>query len=361
LNNLIAVMLVMAMSAAWAPAASGSDAPKRFDASERAKQRMARERQFLYRAVEELNRSQGYVQATMQGLEKQIAAVDILEPSRRERDLRSFLEWYQAYAEFLGGNLADFEADLSEAYSDQPAAVVKPDRYDTLIDGCARLGSQLDEQISYLEKLSNWTAERIDGLRLALDYILSSAFLEDRNRDKDKDKDKSRDRDKKQSQPGTDRRKNELYDRYRDITEAEIAMMQIDLKNMVELQQHYVVLIEIGRMELFWITRKTGDYEALSRLAKAIGRDAPKPIEEASDRVIKTYDSDIAYFKRKAEDISRARSQIVPAGTLRMLDRREELSGNYDQMKSRYEHHVIWLAEQSGAYRADLIELRKDK
>jgi hypothetical protein len=117
--------------------------------------------------------------------------------------------------------------------------------------------------------------------------------------------------------------------------------------------------MEMGRMELLWITRKTGDYEALSRLARAVGRDAPDSIEEASQRVIKIYDSDINYFKRTADDISRARSRIVPAGTLRSLDLREELSENYDQMKSRYEHHVLWLGQQAGAYRADLIELRK--
>jgi hypothetical protein len=350
LNNLIAVLLVMVLSAAGALTAAGADAPKKVDASARAKKRIERERQFLYRAVEDLNRSQGYVLATMHGLEKQIAAVDFLEPSRREQDVRSFLAWYQGYAEWLGSNVADFEADLSDAYSDHQSAVVKPDRYDALIDGYARLGSQLEEHGSHLDKLSNRTAERISILSSALEYISSAAFLEDRNRD----------RDKKQSQPGNDRRKkNELYDRYKDITDAEIAMLQLDLKNLVELQQHYVVLMEMGRMELFWITRKTGDYEALSHLARAIGRDDPKPIEEASNRVIKTYDSDVSYFKRKAEDISRARARIVPAGTLRMLDRREELSESYDQMKSRYEHHVTWLAEQAGAYRADLNELRK--
>jgi hypothetical protein len=209
------------------------------------------------------------------------------------------------------------------------------------------LGSQLEEHGSHLEKLNNRTAERISILGSALEYISSAAFLEDRSRDK------------KQSQPGNDRRKNELYDRYKDITDAEIAMLQLDLKNLVELQQHYVVLMEMGRMELFWITRKTGDYEALSHLARVVGRDAPDSIEEASQRVIKIYDSDVYYFKRTADDISRARSRIVPAGTLRSLDRREELSESYDQMKSRYEHHIIWLGEQAGAYRADLIELRK--
>jgi hypothetical protein len=336
---------------AWVSTVSGADAPRRVDTAERSKKRTERERQFLYRAVEELNRSQGYVLATIRGLERQIDAADVLEPSRRERDIRSFLESYQAYAEWLGSNVAAFEADLSEAYSDQHKAFVKPDRYELLIDGYARLGSQLDVQVSHLEKLNNRTAEQISGLRSALEYISSAAFLEDRNREKDK----------KQTQRGNDRHKNELYDRYRDITDAEIATMQLELKNLGELQKHFIVLMEMGRMELFWITRKTVDYEAISRLAKAVAMGAPGPIEEASDRMIKIYDSDVVYFKGKADDISRLRARIIPSGTMRSLDRMEEMSENYDQMKSRYEHHIVWLSEQSGAYRADLIELRKDK
>ena len=347
MNHLIAVLLGMVLSAAGVPAAAGADAPKKVDASERAKKHIERERQFLYRAVEDLNRSQGYVLAAMHGLEKQIAAADILEQSSREQDVRSFLAWYQAYAEWLGSTVADFEADLAEAYSDRQRAIVKPDRYEVLADGYARLGSQLEEHGSHLEQLNVRTAERIRILSSALEYILSAAFLEDRNRDK------------KQPQPGNDRRNSERYDRYKDITDAEIAMLQLDLKNLVELQQHYAILMEMERMELFWITRKTGDYEALSLLAKAVGRDAPDSIEEACNRVIKIYNSDISYFRRTSDDISRARSRLIPAGTLRSLDRREELSESYDQMKSRYEHHVIWLGEQIGAYRADLIELRK--
>jgi hypothetical protein len=77
--------------------------------------------------------------------------------------------------------------------------------------------------------------------------------------------------------------------------------------------------------------------------------------------MIKIYDSDVLYFKGKVDDLFLQRARIVPAGTMRSLDRMEEMSENYDQMKSRYEHHIVWIAEQSGAYRADIIELRKEK
>jgi hypothetical protein len=195
--------------------------------------------------------------------------------------------------------------------------------------------------------------QRIEGLRMALDYVTSVAFIEERNREK------------KQHEQGNDsgnnRRRDEQYERYKNITDIEIAMMQREFKSLDELQKYLFVLHEMGRMELSWITRKAGDYDALGRLASVIGRNTPASIEEASNRVVKLYDSDIMYFRKRIEEISRARSRAVPMGSLKVLDLMEELSENYDRMKSRYEHHITWLAEQAGAYRADIIGLRQDK
>jgi hypothetical protein len=348
-SKVIAFLFIMILPTLWVPASFGADTPKSVEASKSAQRRTERERQFLYRAVEDLNRSQGYVQATIGGLEKQIDAADILEPSRREKDVGSFLEWYRSYAEWLGNNLVDIEADLSRSYSEERGTIVQPERCYSLVDGYTRLGTQLEEQVSHLDKLNDKTLQQIAGLRLALEYVTSVAFLEERNREK------------KQSLQGNDQRKYERYERYKDITDIEIAMMQRELKNLDELQKHFLVLLEMGRMELSWISRKIADYDALGRLAGVVGRDAPGSIEDASNRVIKLYGSDISYFKKKADDISLSRSRVVPSGSLKSLDRVEELSENYDQMKNRYDRHISWLAEQAGAYRADIIVLRKDR
>ena len=353
MNSLLAVLLIIIMPMLLAPASFAAETPKSADSSDLAKKRIERERQFLYRSVEDLNKSQGYVQATVRGLEKQIDAVDAVEPSRKEKDIASFLEWYRSYTEWLGSNLAEVEADLSRAYSDEQGGIVQPERFYSLVEGYARLGSQLEEQLFRLDKLNDRTIQRIENLRTALEYVTSVAFIEERNREK------------KQHEQGNDpwnnQRRDELYERYKNTTDIEIAMMQREQKNLDELQKHFLVLIEMGRMELSWITRKTGDYDALGRLASAINRNTPASIEEASNRVAKLYDSDIVYFKKKTEEISRARSRVVPTGSMRALDSMEELSENYGQMKSRYEHHITWLAEQAGAYQADVIELRKDK
>jgi cell division protein FtsB len=330
-------------------ASSGADRTQRRDASESAKKGTERERQFLYRAVEDLTRSQDYVKDTMSDLEKQIDAIELLEPSRRERDLRAFLDWYQTYADWLKSSAEDFEADLSRAYSEEPLRRIGPDRYAGMADGYARLGSHLGEQLARLEKANDRIEQRSEGLRRALEYIDSAAFREEKNRDK------------KQRQGDRDRRNDDLYEQYKFSTDVDILKMQQDLRSLGDQQKHLAVLIELGRMELSWLALKAEDSAALSSVARAISSDAPSLIEEAGSRVIKVYEADIASLRRKVEDVDRTRARIAPTGTLRTLDRIEELAGNYERMKSRYEHHISWLKEQIGAYRADVTGLRKGK
>ena len=95
-------------------ASHGADHAQRRDASELDKKGTERERQFLYRAVEDLARAQEYVKDTMSGLGKQIDAIELLEPSRREKDLRDFLDWYQTYADWLKEQIGAYRADMIE-------------------------------------------------------------------------------------------------------------------------------------------------------------------------------------------------------------------------------------------------------
>ena len=348
-NRRTLVLLLIVLFLLPIPASFGADQAQRRDASESASKRTARERQFLYRAVEDLTRSQDYVKETMSSLGKQIDAIELLEPSRRERDLRDFLDWYQTYADWLKSSEEDLEADLSRAYSGEPLRRTGPDRYAGMARGYIRLGDQLGEHMVRLEKANDRIEKRIDGLRRALEYIDSAAFREEKNRDK------------KQRQDDRNKRNDDLYEQYKFLTDVDILKMQQDLRSLGDQQKHLAVLIELGRMELSWLALKAEDSAALSSVARAINSDAPALIEEASFWVIKIYESDIASLRRKVEDVDRTRARLAPTGTLRTLDRIEELAGYYERMKSRYEHHISWLKEQAGAYRADLIELRKEK
>ncbi len=351
------ILLILILPLLCAPGVFASDILKSIDASEVAKRQTERERQFLLRSVEDLNKSHEHVQAMVRVLEKQIEAIDILEPSGREQDITAFLEWYRAYAEWLGTIRADIETDLAHAYSNGQGPFVQPDRYYSLSDGYSRLGTQLDDELSRLDKLNKIVLQRMADVRSVLLYVTSADFIDERNRER------------KQSQPGNDRaadrarerRNNEMYQRYKDITDLQIAIMEQDFKNLDELQKHFLLLLEMGNMERSWIDRKTGDYEALCPLAALVSRDIPESIEDASNGVIKRYESDIAYYKRKIEEISRDKSRIVPSGSMKTLDRLDELSDMYDWMKNRYDRHRTWLAEQTGAYRADISQLRKNR
>jgi flagellar motility protein MotE (MotC chaperone) len=73
----LTIPLVLAFLLSLA-AFAGAEMPARPGISDPVKKRVARERQFLQRAVEELDRSQAYVQETIKGLEKQIDALEML-------------------------------------------------------------------------------------------------------------------------------------------------------------------------------------------------------------------------------------------------------------------------------------------
>jgi hypothetical protein len=354
-KSLVKKLIIAMMLMLSAPVAFASDVSKNIDPSETAKRQAERERQFLFRSVEDLNRSQQYVQAAIRALEKQIAAVDFLDTANRQQDLASLLEWYRSYAELLSASQAGVEADLANAYSDDPEQSVQPERYRSLAEGYSRLAGQLEDLLTLLDKLFKTTQVRIDELKSVLLYITSAEFNDERQREK-KPSPQGNDRGADRVRP---RSNNEMYERYREITDLQIAIMAQDLKTLEEMQLHFLVVFETSRLEQSWIMRKTGDYSALAQLASAVSRGAPPLIEDASSRMIQRYDADIAYFKRKSEEISKERSRIVPSGSMTTLDRLQEMSDTYDLMKSRYERHMIWLAEQAGAYRADIIQLRK--
>ncbi len=353
MNFLCGLLVIALLPLLRAPDSFGATAINQGDASVAVQKRIERERQFLYRSQEDLSRSQAYVQAAIRGLEKQVDAADRSESSRMTKDIASFLEWYRSYQEWLAENLVAVEEELSASYADEKKAPLRHDRYYSLANGYARLGSQLEERLMHLEKSDNETAQRLADLKMALEYVTSIAFIEERNQEHL--------RQEKQSDRNEKRRKDHRFERYKDITDFQIALMQSDIKNLEVLRKHFLVLMETGRMELSWIMRKSGDCDVLARLSGVIDGNAPASIEAAADSVVKRYDADIVYFKKKLDEVSRMRSGIVPSGSLRVLDRLETLSEHYDRMKNRYEHHSTWLSEQAGAYRADIVLLQKDR
>lgn len=343
----LTIPLVLAFLLSWA-AFAGAEMPSKPDISDPVKKRIAREKQFLQRAVEELDKSQAYVQETIKDLEKQIDALEMLGPARRESDLREFRDWYRNYANWLKAKAAAFEADLTRAYSAEPAPRGWADRYDEMVQGYGRLAGQLAGEVRHLEKTRDKTKRRIQELQLILDnheVLVEQEKLRKRSEQRQTDRD----------MPANDREA-----RFKILSDVEAGLLRSELRMLDEMPQHYEVLIELGRNELHWMLLKSADSDAMNVVAKVIGSDALAPIEDAYNGAIRAYEYDIFSLSRKIAEIDRKRSTIVPTGTLTTLERLEELSEQYGTMKVRYEHHIAWLEEQISCYRADLVMLGKE-
>jgi prefoldin subunit 5 len=346
-TGFMAIPLVLAFI--LSPAAfAGAEMPATPGISDPVKKRIAREKQFLQRAVEELDKSQAYVQETIKGLEKQIEALEMLEPARRENDLGEFRDWYKNYANWLKAKAIAFETDLTRAFSAEPAPRGWTDRYDEMVKGYGRQAGQLANKVRLLEKIRDKTKARILELQLVLE-----------NHEILVEQEKQRKR-AEQRQPDRDRPVNDQEARFKILSDEESRLLWSELRMLDEMPQHYEVLIELGRYELHWLSLKAADSDALNVVAKVIGNDSPAPIEDAYNGAIRTYEFDITSLGKKIEDLDRKRSSIVRTGTLATLERLEELSEYYGTMKKRYEHHIGWLGEQIGSYRADLVLLGKE-
>jgi len=344
-KQLLVAILILVFFGFLPPAVSEADVSKTTDTSVRAKKRADRERQFLYRSLDEVRRSHKYVLAEIHILEKYSDVVDTLEPLEKETPFRSLSKWYEAYSNLLTESAENIETDLSNAYSDEVRGSRNPEHYDVFADGYEQLGVQLAEQISHLEKRANRVGEKTAEHMSILDYISSTEFAEERLRYR------------KQLPPFTDSKHQDRFSLYKDITDAQVHVLKREIQHLGTLQKHYFGLIEVASLELFWMDQKIDEYAVLRQLARFVGRDITTPIAEASKQMIRLYESEISKFNRKVDEIYDVRTGTFTVGSRKALDRAERMSESYEEMRNRYEHNIKWLKEEAGTYRADLAGL----
>lgn len=327
------VFLVTALLTVTVLAAHGAGGEQRSDFADRNKRRLQREQRFLYRAAEELSKSRGYVNDAM-------LIIDMLVDSEYQRKYR---DWHHAYANWLKNNAGNIDADLSRSYAEKPARSVFPDRFENMTNGYTALSAQLAEQIARMEEGRLHLAKRMDGLKAALGK--NDALRTEKEKER------------KQRQPDYSIRDDDRRANQADLTDAEVAQVLLEINSLIEHQNQISVLLEMARGELSWIALKAGDSAALTGLAGALASDTTALIAGSSSHMISTYESDIVYLKKEMESMERKRAAIPRQGPLKTLDRVDGLTAWHDQMKSRYEHHIVWLSEQIGAYRADRMEV----
>jgi hypothetical protein len=331
------VMVLIATMAS--PGGARDDSPSQ----DLAGRRVEREKRFLFRAVEDLDKSLSYVTDMMDGLDRQIDGMQLLESARRENDLRGLLDWYYGYVSWLSEYRSEFEADINNAFSGEGAPKGWTERYSAMAKGYGQLAGDLQDNVNRLEYDKNEVEKRLVDLRSRMNYLNDLT-----NRDKDyRDLDKDRDRDSR------DRPDKFSDEKDRERRTLEIARLVSEIQGFENLLRHLDVMTELGRYELNWVYRKTADCAVLNEAARAIERSGRASRDDLYDRVIRNYESDITFFRQKTDEIDRKRSRITRTGSLQTLDRLDDLSEYYNKMKRRYENHIDWLSQQIGAYRAE--------
>ncbi len=148
---------------------------------------------------------------------------------------------------------------------------------------------------------------------------------------------------------------------YRELANDEVEWFRMELRSLGDQRTYLSGLSELSQYELNWMSMKFEDSAFLDALGSVIGSETTGPIADASRGIIKTYESDVKLLKRSVDEIKGKLHGMTRTGSLKTLDRLEELSRHYEKIKTRYERHIEWLKGQIGGYRADLIALDKNR
>ncbi len=311
------------------------------------KKRIEREKTFLLRTADELNLTLALMKETADLLIGQVEAGAGREPERKTDERLAILDWYQRYAEWLKGMSAELDQDLSSYFAKQKLSPGWTVRYEELAKGSRELAGELDGTVRNLEGEKKKIEARMQKLNTA---VVERRVLVDKD-----DMELAR----------------ELwptyrvsYDRreaiYKELSEDEVLYFRNELRSLAEQQKYFECLTELGRYEQGWLDIKTEDFTKLSEMAKVIGGDDPSAVAYAFRGAIRTYEADVASLKRRSAELKAKIHGITRTGSLRTLDRLEELSLYYEQMKSRYDRYIEWLKAQIGSYQGDLIEIGKE-
>jgi len=335
-----ALLLLLPLSVASAADAPGT---RQQDSS---KKRVEREKAFLLRGSDDLGRTLASVGETLAVLNEQVEGAASREPENKAKERLGLLEWYKKYADWLGGMSAEFDLDVSSYFSKQQAGAGWTTRYEELAKGFRKLADELGGMMQKLEGEKKKIEARMQKLNTA---VAERRILVDKG-------DLELARELWPTYQYSDHREAI----YKDLTDAEVFYFRNELKTLGEQQKYFECLSELGQYEEGWLILKSDEFLKLQEIARVIGGDEPGPMVAAVRGTIRTYEADMAALKRRSGAIDAMLHGSAKTGTLKTLERQEELSRYYETMKSRYERHIEWLGYQIGSYQADLIELGKE-
>jgi hypothetical protein len=309
------------------------------------KKRIDREKTFLLRSSDELNRTQAFVNETIAVLTEQVEAAAGRDSDNNER--LALLDWYQRYAEWLQGMSAEVELDVSNYYSRQKAGSEWPARYEELAEGCRKSAGELGGIVRKLDGERQRIETRMQKVNTA---VVERRVLVDKD-------DLELARELWPSYKVSYERREAIY---KELTDDEVLRLQNELRRLGEQQKYFECLAELGRYEQAWLNIKAGDFAKLNEIARVLGGDDAVAAASAYRSAIRTYEADAAALTRKSAELDAKLRAVVRTGSLKTLDRLEELSRYYEKMKNRYGRQVEWLKGQIGSCQADLVELGRE-
>ena len=329
-----------------ASAAIAADPPGNI-LQESSKKRIERGKTFLLRSSDDLSRTLSFVNESIALLNEQIDAAASREPDSNPDERLALLEWYQKYADWLTGMSAELDLDVSNYFSGQKAGAGWPALYDELAKGCRKRAGELGATVQKLEGDKKKIEARMQKLNTA---VVERRILVDKD-----DLELARELWPTYRFP---------YDRreatYKELSDEEVLYFRNQLRPLGEQQKYFECLAELGKYEQGWLDIKAEEFAKLSEIAEVIRGNDPNPVIYAFRGAIRTYEADIAALKRRSGELDAKIHGITRTGSLKALDRLEELSRYYEKMKNRYERHIEWLRGQIGSYQADLIEISKE-
>jgi len=337
-----AVLLLLPFSLSAAADASGTRE------KDPVKKQTARERTLLLTSSGDLSRTLAYATEIIALLNAAIEAAAGGEPDNKVRERPGLLEWYQKYADWLTGMSAEFDLAVSDSFSRQQSGAGWSMRYEELSKGFRKLADELGGIVQKLEGEKKKIEARMQKLNTA---VAERRVLVDKD-------------DLELARELWPAYREKAYDRrealYKDLTDEEVLYFRNELRSLGERQKYFEGLSELGKYEEVWLLIRADEFTKLHEIARVIDGDEPGPVVYAVRDTIRTYEADRAALKRRSGEIDAKNRGITKAGSLRTLDRLEELSRYYEKMRNRYERHIEWLGSQIGNYQADLIELGKE-
>lgn len=311
---------------------------------------VARERRFTERVLDDLAASRKVAEEEIGELERQRAAIALLESSQREADLSDLLDWYYRYYDWLTSEEEAAESDLARLSAPGALPGMGEMRYRSMADKVMGLSQQLNEKVKGYLAERDRLASIIDRRRLLQEQFRElEAQLERLAR----------------GESGESRRPPKRGKRDEKQLRADIRVVQTELISLPDIDEdilkHFTVLIEQGQWEGEWLAQSVGEYDALHEVDSLLPDGDRGSLAKAYGRLIRTYTRGIGRLSRMGNELDRKSSRLSPAGTIRGLDRGRELSELYDRLRHRFDSRTEELKVRVGAIEAELSELRSQQ